>query len=115
MWRGLVIAFLLTCSQAWGQIAFNAAADLTNNGGTTNSLTHSYTVSSGANRILYVALLGDTIGGNDDITGVTYAGVSMTLITKVVTGNVGANRFQYLYRLLRSCHRREQRGHQLHK
>ncbi len=79
-------------------IAFVAGADLTDNGGTTNSLTHAYTCGSGSNRLLVVGFLGDSIGGNDDITGVTYASIAMTLAVKKTTG--GTNRLQYIYYLL---------------
>lgn len=77
-------------------IAFNAAADGGNNGGTTNSLTFSYTCSSGSNRLLLVAFLGDVISGNDDITGVTYNSVSMTQIAKITAGGAN-NRILYFY------------------
>lgn len=75
-------------------IAFVAAADLGNNSGSTNSLTASYTVGSGSNRLLVVQVLGDVAAGADDITGVTYNGVSMTLAAKqVATGD--RNEYQY--------------------
>lgn len=77
-------------------LALDNAADLGNNGGTTNSLTAAYTC-TGSNLILLVGFQGDSGGGNDDITGVTYNGVSMTLVQK----QTGANtRMSYLYRLV---------------
>jgi hypothetical protein len=60
-------------------------------------LTKSYTVGSGSNRLLLVAIAGDNAGGFDDITGVTYAGASMTLVAKE-TGGTARN--AYLYSLL---------------
>lgn len=81
-------------------IAFNAAADLGNNGGTTNSLTASYTCGSGSNRLLVVGLVGDTDNGNDDITSVTYGGVAMTLAKKSASATGGTLRYDYIYYLL---------------
>jgi hypothetical protein len=78
-------------------IAFNAAADGGNNGGTTNSLTFSYTCGSGSNRLLIVGVVGDQ--SVDDVTGVTYNSVSMTLAVKETTVYVN-NRVTYLYYLL---------------
>ncbi len=80
-------------------IAFNAAADLGNNSGLTNSLTVSYTCSSGSDRLLIVHFDGDIAAGADDITGVTYAGVSMTQLGKVV-GGLSQARNVYTYYLL---------------
>lgn len=74
-------------------IAFNAGADLGNNSGS-GSLTASYTVSTGSNRMLVVALAGDS--SSDNITGLTYAGVAMSLACKKAPGN----RWTYLYYLL---------------
>lgn len=80
-------------------IAFVAAADGGNNGGTTNSHSFNYTCGSGSNRALFIALVGDiAISGVDDITGVTYNSVSCTLLQKAV--NTGQNRFHYIYYLL---------------
>jgi hypothetical protein len=78
-------------------ISFVGASDLGNNGGTTNTLSTSYTVGSGSNRLLAVGLIGDSFGGSDDITSVTYNGVSMTLAAKHTTGG---ERNTYLYYLL---------------
>jgi hypothetical protein len=81
-------------------IAFTGAADLLNNGGTTNTYTKAYTVGAGSN-LLLVGLIGDlSIFGNDDITGITYAGVSMTLWKKCITGISATTRNSYLYALL---------------
>lgn len=77
-------------------MAFVAAADGGNNGGTTNSLTFSYTCGSGSNRLLVVAIAGDVVAGADDITGVTYNGVAMSLACKTA----GGNRFNYFYYLV---------------
>ncbi len=57
------------------------------------SSTISYTV-SGTNRMLFVAIKGNT--GTDNITGVTFNGVSMTLNGKV---NTPGDRWFYLYSL----------------
>jgi hypothetical protein len=77
-------------------IAFDAATDLGSNGGSTNSLTHAH-VCTGSNLVLIVNFVGDNIPGNDDITGVTYNGVSMTLIDKVTTLS---DRYNYVYILV---------------
>jgi hypothetical protein len=74
---------------------FDNAADGGNNGGSATSLTYSYSVGTNSNRLLLVNLVGDT--SVDDISSVTYAGVSMTLITKVQTPG---DRWHYLYYLL---------------
>lgn len=76
-------------------IAFVGAAD----GGdvsSASSRTYSYTCGSGSNRLLVVAVNGDA--NSDLITGVTYAGVSMTLIDKQTAGS--GERWQYLFYLL---------------
>jgi hypothetical protein len=71
-------------------IAFVNAADLGRNLGVT-SVTASYTCGSGSNRLLVVGVLGDA---TDFITGVTYAGASMTLINKQ---QAGTQRWSYLF------------------
>jgi hypothetical protein len=89
-------------------IAFTNGADLGGNGGTTNSLSSSYTCGSGTNRLLVVLMVGDgstirTAGGSgfDDITGVTYATVGMTLAAKFIDNTtLWAPRYSYLYYLL---------------
>ncbi len=96
----IVFALLLAASAARADIAFVSASDLGDNGGGGN-----YTVSftaTGAN-LLLISVVGDVANGpgNDDITGVTYAGVSATFITKYATSSAGAERFSYLYYLLR--------------
>lgn len=63
--------------------SFVAAADGGNNSSASNSLTFSYTVGTGANRLL-VVYVGS---GANNITGVTYAGVAMTLAAQSATGN----------------------------
>jgi hypothetical protein len=82
-------------------IAYVNSADLGNNSGS-GSLTASYTVGSGANRLLVVVFLGDASNGNDDITAVTYAGVSLTLAAKIPAGSFTTTqqRLQYIYFLL---------------
>src|SRR6266550_1285190 len=76
-------------------IAFVAAADLGNNGGG-GAYTVSYTVGAGSDRLLVVALVGAVVP-TDNITGVTYAGVSMTLINKRIPST---GRCSYLFYLL---------------
>lgn len=77
-------------------IAFVAGADGGNNTGGTG-LTYSYTCGSGANRLLVVGVAGDATV--DDVTGVTYAGVSMTLAAKKAATGTN-NRVSYLFYLL---------------
>ncbi len=76
-------------------ITYDNSADGGNNGGLTGSLTYSYTVGSGPNRLLVVNLIGDTSA--DDISSVTYAGTPMTLVGKVQSAS---NDWQYFYYLL---------------
>ena len=76
-------------------IGYNTSMDLGWNGGSGN-LNVTYTVSSGANRLLVVAL--STSNGNiDDMTGVTYNGVSLTQAIKIQSTQ---GRWAYLYYLL---------------
>jgi len=91
---GVIASFSLASNGTPG-ISFDNSADGGNNGGSTTSLTSSYTVGSGANRLLVVNLIGDTSA--DDITSVTYNGASMTLLGKV---RAPSNNWQYLYYLL---------------
>lgn len=77
-------------------IAFDAAVD----GGFGNpvtSLTWAHTC-TGANGLLLVVVVGDHPGGHDDITGVTYAGVSLTFVEKSVDSHLDS--FVYLYALV---------------
>lgn len=90
----IMTSFLLASNGAAG-ITYDNSADGGNNGGSTSSLTYSYTVGAGPNRLLVVNLIGDTAA--DDISSVTYAGAAMTLIAKV---QAPSNDWQYLYYLL---------------
>jgi len=90
-----VMASFTLASNGTAGIAYDNSADGGNNGGSTTSLTYPYTVGSGANRLLVVNLIGDTVA--DDISSVTYAGTSMTLIGKVLAAS---NNWEYLYYLL---------------
>ena len=90
----IMASFTLASNGAAG-ITFDNAADGGNNGGSTTSLTYSYNVGTGANRLLLVNLVGDT--NADDITSVTYNGTAMILIGKV---HAAANNWEYLYYLL---------------
>jgi hypothetical protein len=74
-------------------IAFDAASG-GSNGGSGNTVTFSHTC-SGSDRILFVGV-GDYNG--DFVTGVTYAGVSMTLIAK--QGYNSNTNYEYLYYLV---------------
>ena len=90
-----IMASFSLASNGTPGITFDNSADGGNNGGSTTSLTYSYTVGSGANRLLVVNLIGDTSA--DDISSVTYDGASMTLLGKV---QAPSNNWQYLYYLL---------------
>src|SRR5208282_1781067 len=68
-----------------------------NNSGVTNSLTFSYSVNA-LSDFLIVALMGDTI--TDDVTGVTYNGVSMVLASKYIPLVNDNTRCTYIYYLL---------------
>jgi len=76
-------------------IAFDNATDGGFLGGVT-SLTFSHTVGTGANRILFVQAC--TYSTAADITGITYAGVSMTAVGNASSKAVSdPDRFVYLY------------------
>lgn len=76
-------------------IAYDAATD----GGNASSTSHTFSHTCGASAtILFVAVIGDTTGGADDVTGVTYNSVSMTLVGKQTEAT--CNRFTYLYVLV---------------
>jgi hypothetical protein len=76
-------------------IAFGAATDLGNTSAT--SLTAAHNCGAGSDRFLAVAVIGDIGSGSDDVTGVTYNGVAMTLAEKI--SDVVIARFGYLYTL----------------
>ena len=90
-----IMASFSLASNGTAGITYDNSADGGNNGGSTSSLTYSYTVGSGPNRLLVVNLIGDTSA--DDISSVTYAGTPMTLVGKVQSPS---NDRQYLYYLL---------------
>ena len=83
-------------------IAIGNTADLGDNGGASNSLTVAYNNAAVLRRTL-LNIIGDfaTSGvGFDDITGVTYAGVALSLVAKQVnlTGTPSNSaRFSYIY------------------
>jgi hypothetical protein len=91
---GVIASFSLASNGTAG-ITFDNSVDGGNNGGSTTSLTYSFTVGSGSNRLLVVNLIGDTSA--DDISSVTYAGTPMTRIGKV---QAPSNNWQYQYYLL---------------
>ena len=90
-----IMASFSLASNGTAGITYDNSVDGGNNGGSTTSLTYSYTVGSGSNRLLVVNLIGDTSA--DDISSVTYAGTAMTLVGKV---QAPSNNWQYLYYLL---------------
>ena len=72
-------------------IAFDAATDGGNSA--TGTLTFAHTC-TGTNRFIVVGFVGNTV---DDVTGVTYNGVAMSLIAKVLSDST---RYVYLYGLV---------------
>lgn len=77
-------------------IAFDTAVDGLKTSTGTLQWNHTCT---GSNLLLLVAFNGDNIGGADDITGVTYNSVAMTLLKKITTAT-GGDRYTYIYGLL---------------
>jgi hypothetical protein len=75
-------------------MAIEVDATSADHSATATSLTFSHTC-SGENRVLFVGVIGDTT--TDTVTGVTYAGVAMTLVGKNKTTS---NRYNYLYYLV---------------
>ncbi len=80
-------------------LSFDNAQDLGNNGGTTNSQSGSYTA-TGTNLIGLVLILGDQITGSDDISSVTWGGVSCSLLRAYGPVLTGSDRFMYVYYIL---------------
>jgi hypothetical protein len=91
-----IMASFSLASNGSAGITYDNAADGGNNGGSTATLSYSYTVGSGANRLLVVNLIGDTAA--DDISSVTYGGAPMIFLGKIQAPS--ANNWQYLYYLL---------------
>ena len=89
---------LLFAVPAKAAITFINAADLGNNGGSTSTLSASYSVTTGSS-VLYVVVLGERVSlGVDDISSVTYGGVSGSLQLKDTATNAGGNnRYKYTY------------------
>ena len=90
-----IMASFSLASNGTAGITYDNSADGGNNSGSTASLTYSYAVGSGSNRLLVVNLIGDT--SVDDISSVTYGGTALTLLRKV---HVPSNNWLYLYYLL---------------
>lgn len=92
-----LIGVFIFPNSVFAAIAFDNALNLgSSTVGTT--LTTSFTVGAGSNRILFVGAVGDNTGSaTDDITGATYNGVAMTLIDKTF---VAADRYRYLFYLV---------------
>ena len=82
-----------------GTIVFVAAGDIGNNGGSSGTLSGSYSQSNGINEGLVVCITGGVIGTDaDDITAVSYDSISGTLLTKFAGSPVNSGtRYQYIY------------------
>ncbi len=95
----LTALLVLTPTSAKSDIAFVRAADLGNNGGTTNSLTVSYSAASGSS-VLYIVVLGDALGGADDVSfnGTSYGGV--TAVRQLSDASGTTNRFKSIFAVL---------------
>lgn len=74
-------------------IGYGSSVDGGNNSGSTNSLTFAFNNVAGT--IVFVGFVGDSVGGNDDITGVTYGGDTCDFIDKRSAAN--GDRKLYLY------------------
>jgi hypothetical protein len=101
MIRALIILLTLFALDAGARadIAFVAASDFGYNGCSSSNFTNAFTATGG--NLLLITVVGDYSvldggTGNDDITSVTYAGTSATLVIKHAS-NDNANRFSYLY------------------
>lgn len=95
--RGILMASTGSGGGAKVPVSFVAGADLGNNGGSTASYTHAFSVAVQTSSLLLVAIEGDAVA--DLITGVTYGGVPMILAAKQPT-TFTSNRVTYLYYLL---------------
>ena len=91
----VLILLLVLTIPCLGAIAYDSSVDLGNNGGSTNSLSGLFNNVAGTT--MAVCLVGDSFGGNDDITGITYNGASLSFVDKIVSGVTSPNRFVYLY------------------
>lgn len=89
---------LLVCGNSFAAITFGSTIDGGDNGGGSNSL--SYSFNNVAGDIMFVGVVGGTsFGGEaDDVTGVTYNGIAMTLVQKSALG--GVYRYSYVYMLI---------------
>ncbi len=92
-----LLLFLFLCApSAFGQIAFDAAADGGDNGSSTTTLSWSHTA-SGSDRVGFVECIGDNVsGGVDDLTGVTWNSAPMTLAQKYGP-SATLNRWLYVF------------------
>lgn len=95
--KKLLLLLGLLCLPSFAQIARNNKLDLGTTTGT--SLTTSYTVGSGANRILFVGVSGNTCCGGDLITGVTDV-TSSAAFTLIGRQPAGASRYTSFWYLL---------------
>ncbi len=79
-------------------ITFVTAVDGGNNAGSTNSMSFSVDVGSGTDRGLVVGVQGGTGTEGDDVTGITFNSVAMTLAGKKLhPGSSTDGRWVYLY------------------
>jgi hypothetical protein len=76
-------------------IAFDAATTGSDTSG--SSYTFAHTVSASSNRFLFVVVTGNVVASPDNVTGITYAGVAMTLLDK---SNGSGDRWQYIFYLI---------------
>ncbi|MGH9858921.1 MAG: hypothetical protein ACRD5F_02735, partial [Candidatus Acidiferrales bacterium] len=84
----LLLPFVFLCpSPAHAQITFDAGSN--GHGANVSSVTFSHSC-SGSNRILFVGVYVLQSGGAPAASTVTYAGVSLTLLNRIVNGNHGS-------------------------
>lgn len=93
--KKIISLLLCLANPSYGAIAYVGAADLGNNNNSSTTLTASYTVGSGSDRMLVVGVKGSE-STYYDISGVTYNGTAMTLLDKQGPGN----RWIYFFYLL---------------
>jgi hypothetical protein len=96
----LIVTVLFLCLLVHFAYADSISLDNTSDGASvcgSGPLTYSYTT-AGNNRLLVVDFFGNNTGLSSDVTGVTYAGVAMTLIGTVQDSSSG--RWIYMYGLV---------------
>lgn len=90
-----LILWLLSSSTAWAAIAFDAASSATA-GGPATSLTFAHTT-SGSDRILWVFILTSDDTAGDRVSGVTYAGSTMTRVNGATSLEIAFGQSLYTY------------------